>query len=75
MQGRWWRTAFTLLILFGLAALINSAIQLGLLVALGRLPLWGYVAITFLATGLMVPMVATGPILLYGDAAGTDRAG
>ena len=74
VHGRWWRTAFTLLVLLGLAALINSALQLGLLVALGGLPLWGYVSITFLVTGLLVPMVSTGPILLYGDAAGTDRA-
>lgn len=75
VHGRWWRTAFTLLILLGLASLINSALQLGLLVALTGVPLWGYVAITFLATGLLVPMVATGPILLYGDAARADRDG
>lgn len=73
VQGRWWRTACTLLVLAGIAALINSALQLGLLVALGGLPLWGYVAVTFLATGLFVPMVAAGPVLLYGDAAGVDR--
>ncbi len=74
VQGRWWRTAFTILVLVGLAALINSAVQLGLLVALGGLPLWGYVAVAFLATGLLVPMVSTGPVLLYGDAARHDAS-
>ncbi|MFK8025385.1 MAG: hypothetical protein AB8G26_15615 [Ilumatobacter sp.] len=69
VEGRWWRTLFTLVVLFGVAFLINSALQLGLLVALGSLPLWTFVALTFLTTGLLVPMVSTGPALLYGDAA------
>ncbi|WP_420453590.1 hypothetical protein [Ilumatobacter sp.] len=72
VQGRWWNTGATLLVLVALAALLNSALQLGLLVLLDGVPLWSYVAITFLATGLFVPMVATAPALLYGDAAAID---
>ena len=61
------------MILLGLAALINSVLQLSLLIVLGGIPLWAYLAVTFLATGLIVPLVSTGPVLLYGDAAGTGR--
>ena len=73
VEGRWWRTASTLLALVLLATLANAALQLGLLVLLDGVPLWAYVAVTFLVTGLVVPMVATAPVLLYGDAVAVER--
>lgn len=47
---------------------MNSALQLGLLIALVSIPLWAYVAVTFFVAGLVVPVVTTAPVLLYGDA-------
>jgi hypothetical protein len=75
VRGRWWRTAFTLGLFGVLAFLVNSVLQLGLLVVLGSLPLWLYLSISFVATGLVVPLVATPAILLYGDAAAEHRDG
>jgi len=75
VRGRWWRTAVTV-VLFGLLAfLMNTMVQLGLLVVLGGWPLWLYLSISFVATGLVVPLVATPGILLYGDAAAEHRGG
>lgn len=73
VRGRWWRTALTAGIIGGLAFVVNSALQLGLLILLSGLPLWGYVAATFLVTGLVIPLIATAPVLLYGDAAATHK--
>jgi hypothetical protein len=39
---------------------------------LGGFSLWVYVALAFLLTGLVLPMITTAPILLYGDAAARD---
>ena len=69
VRGRWWGTAFTVTLFGALAFLVNSALQLGMLVVLSGLPLWLYLAVSFVATGLVVPLVATPAILLYGDAA------
>ena len=74
VRGRWWRTAFTVGLFAGIALLVNSAVQLGLLVVLSGLPLWVYLSISFVATGLVVPLVATPAILLYGDAAAEHAA-
>ncbi len=74
VRGRWWGTAFTVALFGTLAFLVNSLEQLGLLVVLGSsVPLWLYLAISFVATGLVVPLVATPAILLYGDAAAEYR--
>jgi hypothetical protein len=73
VRGRWWGTAFTVTLFGGLAFLLNSVVQLGLLVVLSGLPLWLYLSISFVATGLVVPLVATPAILLYGDAAAERR--
>jgi hypothetical protein len=69
VRGRWWRTAFTVLLFSAIAALVSSTTQLLLLLVLSGLPLWAYVAVSFAALGVVVPLVATSPILLYGDAA------
>lgn len=69
VRGRWWRTAFTVLLFAGFAALINSVLQLGLLIVLSGAPLWVYLAVSFAVLGLVVPLVATPAILLFGDAA------
>ena len=68
VSGRWWHTAVPVVLLVSVGFLINSALQLGLLIGLSGFPLWVYVALAFLVTGLVLPMIATGPILLYGDA-------
>ena len=73
VRGRWWRTAFTVMLFSALAALINSALQLALLVMLGGAPLWIYLAVSFAVLGLVVPLVATPSVLLYGDAAADHR--
>jgi hypothetical protein len=69
VRGRWWRTAFTVVLFSALATLINSALQLTLLVILGGAPLWFYLAVSFAVIGLVVPLVATPSIFLFGDAA------
>ncbi len=70
VRGRWWATAAMLSLFAGLAFVVNNGLQLLLLIVLGSaVPLWLYLAITFVATGLVVPLVATPSILLYGDAA------
>ena len=70
VRGRWWATAALLSLFTGLAFVVNTGLQLLLLIVLGSaVPLWLYLAITFVATGLVVPLVATPSILLYGDAA------
>lgn len=69
VRGRWWRTALTLALFSVLAAVLNGALQLGLLLLLSNLPLWAYLAISFAALGLVVPLLATPAVLLYGDAA------
>ncbi|MGB3409743.1 MAG: hypothetical protein WBA45_00995 [Microthrixaceae bacterium] len=68
VRGRWWRTALTVGLFSLLAFLVNAAVQLGLLILLSGVPLWLYSAVSFLGIGLVVPMVATPAILLYGDA-------
>lgn len=75
VRGRWWRTAFTVVLFSALAALINSALQLAVLVVLGGAPLWIYLTASFAVLGLVVPLVATPAILLYGDAAAEQAAG
>lgn len=73
VKGRWWRTALTVLLFAGLAFLINSGLQLGLLILFSGAPLWAYLAISFAVLGLVVPLVATPSVLLYGDAAAVHR--
>lgn len=68
VHGRWWRTATAIVLLLALAFAVNSTLQLGLLFALSGVPLWAYGALSFLVTGLFVPMLTTAPVLLYGDA-------
>ena len=75
VRGRWWRTAFTLALFSLLATVINTALQLVLLVVLSGAPLWLYLAISFAATGVVVPLVATPAVLLYGNAAAEARDG
>ena len=70
VRGRWWSIAFTVTMFTWLAFIVNTGMQLILLILLGSaVPLWLYLAISFLVTGLVVPLVATPAILLYGDAA------
>lgn len=73
VKGRWWRTAVTVALFAGLAALVNSALQLVLLLVLGGAPLWFYLAVSFAVVGLVVPLVTTPAILLYGDAVAEHR--
>lgn len=73
VRGRWWRTAMTVVLFSSLAAVINSALQLALLVVLSSAPLWFYLVVSFAVIGLVVPLVATPPLLLYGDAAAEHR--
>lgn len=73
VEGRWWRTAITGGLLTGIAALLNSGFQLLLLIGLAGMPLWLYTAVAFLITGLVIPMAATAPVLLYGDAAAVHQ--
>lgn len=68
VKGRWWQTAAVVAVFFGIGLFLSTLLQLLLLVAFAGLPLWAYVAATFLANGLFVPTVATAPVLLYGDA-------
>ena len=51
VRGRWWRTAVTLALFAGLALILNSVVQLGLLVVLSGLPLWVYLSISFVRHG------------------------
>ncbi len=69
VAGRWWRTAFTVGTFVAIAFVLNSALQILLLIGFSGLALWLFVAVAFLITGLIVPMAATAPVLLYGDAA------
>ena len=69
VRGRWWRTAITVLLFSGLAVLINSTLQLVMLIVLSGIPLWAYVSVSFVGIGLVIPLIAIPPILLYGDAA------
>ena len=69
VRGRWWWTALTLVVFGALAFALNSALQLILLFALSGVPLWAYLSLAFLVVGVVVPLLATPPILLYGDAA------
>ncbi len=73
VRARWWRTALTLALFSALAALISTATQLVLLVLSDGAPLWAYLAGSFTALGLVVPLVASPAVFLYGDAA-ADRA-
>ena len=57
----------------GLALLLNSGLQLAALVVLGEAPLWLYLAVSFVVLGVVVPLGATPPILLYGDAVARHR--
>ena len=58
-----------MLLFSGLAVFINSTVQLLLLIVLSGIPLWAYLSVSFIAIGLVVPLVSIPPILLYGDAA------
>ena len=69
VKGRWWWTALLLVVFVALAFALNSALQLTLLLLLSGVPLWAYLSLAFLLVGVVVPLVATPPILLYGDAA------
>ena len=74
VDGRWWHTAVPVMLLVFVGFAVNSVLQLGLLVVLTGFPLWVYVAVSFLAAGLVLPMVTTAPILLYGDAVAVNSA-
>jgi len=57
----------------GLAGLINSALQLVVLVAFAGVPLWLYLVVSFIVLGIVVPLVATPALLLYGDAVAASQ--
>lgn len=75
VRGRWWRTAFTVVLFSGLAGLIDSALQLVVLVVFAGVPLWLYLVVSFVVLGLVVPLVATPALLLYGDAVAANGSG
>jgi hypothetical protein len=69
VRGRWWHTAWMVMIFNMLIVGSGFVIGLLLLVVLAGLPFWLFSALIALVYALIVPLAAVAQTLLYGDAA------
>jgi hypothetical protein len=75
VRGRWWHTLAVLGALNATNAATQLLVGLLLLIATTSVPLWLFSAILPLVSSLIVPIVAIGTTLLYGDAVAEQQDG
>jgi hypothetical protein len=73
VRGRWWHTAVVLGALNMTTVATQLLVGLLLLIVTDGVPLWLFSAILPFVTSLVVPLVAIGTTLLYGDAVAEEQ--